>query len=156
MTVSLSPALDWAFSLGKSPSTCVLFPSHLAGSTLGSASDAGAFHKPADLPYFQCQGVEVRQKSVKLTHPSRNTGSLNIRKEEQRQEGDRENDPVAFIFLQLLVQLDFVIFHLCFWLFHGRLNGSSLGEFFVLHSHSLFFGSGSRIPGPGSCFDGLF
>lgn len=41
---------------------------------------------------------------------------------------------MAFIFLQLLVQLDFVIFHLRLWLFHGCLNGSSLGEFFVLRS----------------------
>jgi hypothetical protein len=49
-----------------------------------------AFHKPEDLPYFQCPGVEVRQKCAELTHPSRNPRFLNIRKEEQRQEGDRE------------------------------------------------------------------
>lgn len=66
------------------------------------------------------------------------------------------NDPVAFIFLQLLVQLDFVIFHLCLWLFMVVWMDLPLGNSLSFCSHTLFFGSGTRIPGPGSCFDGPF
>lgn len=67
----LSPlGLLWMgpFSLRGSPfpHECVS-PPRLTGSATGSASDAEGIHKPEDLPYFQCPGVEVRRGERKPT-----------------------------------------------------------------------------------------
>jgi hypothetical protein len=68
----------------------VVFSSHLAGSAIGSVSDPEGISQAKDLPYFQCPGVEVRSGKRKPT--PNEIILLNIRREDQRQEGDRRID----------------------------------------------------------------
>lgn len=119
-----------------------------------------AYHKPRDLPYSPCPGwrsAAWRENPPLMKHePSEHQQRRPKARGWQRNWRRGGSDPVAFIFLQLLVQLDFVIFHLCFWLFMVVWMDLPLGNSLSFCSHTLFFGSGTRIPGPGSCFDGPF